>query len=252
MSSSMKFYYRWLTSPLRRLPDFIIIGAQKSGTSSLFYYLSQHPSIKVSVTKEVHYYNYYAKQGKGIGWYKSFFPLALRSINKKTGEASPYYLFDESAAARLQRDIPDIKLIALLRNPVDRAFSAYNMNAAQGNRDGVRTFEQAIANSDLSMEASQIYLQRGEYARHIKSWFKYFSRNQFLFIKSERFFEDPQSVLLQVYDFLGIDTVYPNNLRAQQVGTYSDLSAQTRTRLEDYFSLPNQELAELLGEEFRW
>lgn len=252
MPSSLKYFYRRLTSSFRRLPDFIIIGAQKSGTSSLFYYLSQHPSLNLSVTKEIHYYNYYTRQGKNIGWYKSFFPLKVRSINKKTGEASPYYLFEESAAKQLKRDIPTIKLIVILRNPIDRAYSAYNMNVSQGTNQAPQTFEQAIANTDLSVEASQVYLIRGQYAAHIKKWLKYFERDQFLFIKSEVFFENPRSTLEKVYKFLGIDEHYPDNLRAQEVGSYSKITTQTRTQLEDYFKRSNQELVELLGKEFQW
>lgn len=252
MPSSLKYYYRRLTSSFRRLPDFIIIGAQKSGTSSLFYYLSQHPSLNLSVTKEIHYYNYYTRQGKNIGWYKSFFPLKVRSINKKTGEASPYYLFEENAAKQLKRDIPTIKLIVILRNPIDRAYSAYNMNVSQGTNQTPQTFEQAIANTDLSVEASQVYLIRGQYAAHIKKWLKYFERDQFLFIKSEVFFENPRSTLEKVYKFLGIDEHYPDNLRAQEVGSYSKITTQTRTQLEDYFKRSNQELVELLGKEFQW
>lgn len=252
MPSRLKYYYRRLTSPLRRLPDFIIIGAQKSGTSSLYYYLSQHPSLTLSVTKEVHYYNYYRRQGKNLSWYKSFFPLKIKSVNKKTGEASPYYLFDEGAAEQIKRDIPNVKLIALLRNPIDRAYSAYNMNVTRGNRQIPRTFEQAIANQNLSMEASEVYLLRGNYAEHIKKWLKHFRREQFLFIKSEEFFNDPRSTLQKVYNFLEIDENYPDNLSAQEIGAYSELSTQTRARLENYYARPNRELAELLGDEFQW
>lgn len=252
MSSTLKYYYRRLTSSLRRLPEFIIIGAQKSGTSSLYYYLSQHPSLKLSVEKEIHYYNYYQQRGKDINWYKSFFPLRIKSINKKTGEASPYYLFDENAAERLKRDIPDIKLIALLRNPIDRAYSAYNMNVTQGNHEHLQSFEQAIANTDLSMEASQVYLLRGQYANHIKNWLKYFNRDQFLFIKSEELFKNPKSILKKVYKFLEIEEIYPNNLNAKEVGSYTELSAQTRAQLENHFKRHNQELVQLLGDEFRW
>lgn len=252
MPSLLKYYYRRLTSSFRRLPDFIIIGAQKSGTSSLYYYLSQHPSLKLSVSKEIHYYNYYLRQGKGINWYKSFFPLKVRSISKKTGEASPYYLFDENAAIQLKRDVPNVKLIALLRNPIDRAYSAYNMNVAHGGWQPRQSFEQAIANPDLSMETSQMYLVRGQYAEHIKKWLKHFKREQFLFIKSEDFFKDPRASLKKVYNFLDIKEYYPDKLKAQEVGSYTELSAPTRSQLEDYFKRANLELVELLGDEFRW
>lgn len=251
--STLAYYYRKLTSPWRRLPDFIIIGAQKSGTSSLYYYLSQHPQLTMSVEKEIHYYNYYLQHGKGLSWYKSFFPLRIRSHNKKTGEASPNYLYSEKAPAELKKDIPDVKLLVLLRNPIERAYSEYNMHVRQLKRkDFPTSFEAAIANDDLSLEGSRLYLVRGLYAQRIKNWLKHFALSQFLFIKSEDFFRDPKNTLKEVYAFLGIEETYPANLKAQQVGSYSELSAATRAELERFFGSSNQELVELLGDRYRW
>ncbi len=234
------------------MPNFIIIGAQKAGTSSLYFYLSQHPNIRVSATKEIHYYNYYEPQGRGLGWYKSFFPLKLTSRNQITGEASPYYLFDENVPPRIKRDLPDVKLIALLRNPIDRAYSAYSMNKRQENMKDFPTFEGAIANNDMSSEQSVLYLFRGRYADHIRHWLRYFNRDQFLFIKSEEFFQDPKKSLREVYDFLGVEKVYPHNIQAQEVGSYTDLSPKTRHSIEAYFKQPNDDLVALLGDRYRW
>ena len=218
----------------------------------MFYYLSQHPELKLSFEKEIHYYNYYLKAGKSIGWYKSFFPLKVRSGGKQTGEASPNYLYSESAPQQLKTDIPNVKLIALLRNPIDRAYSEYSMHVRQLKREHFPSFEQSIANDNLRLEGSKLYLLRGMYAERIQNWLNYFDREQFIFIKSEDFFSDPRSVLKRVYQFLGISEVYPDNLKAQEVGGYSQLSAQTRARLEDYFRKSNSEVVELLGEEFSW
>jgi hypothetical protein len=234
------------------MPDFIIIGAQKAGTSSLYFYLSQHPSIKVSAIKEIHYYNYYALRGKGLGWYKSFFPLKLTSRHQVTGEASPYYLFDEAVPARIKKDLPNVKLIALLRNPIDRAYSAYNMNKRRQDRKDFPTFEEAINNEDMSSEQSALYLSRGRYADHIKHWFYHFRRDQFLFIKSEEFFRDPKNSLDEVYDFLGVEKIYPEDTQSQEVGSYTDLSADIRDRIGAYFKQPNDDLVALLGDRYRW
>lgn len=249
---TLAYCYRRATSPLRKLPDFVIIGAQKCGTSSLYYYLSQHPQLEMSAEKEIHYYNYYIDHGRGLNWYKSFFPLKMRDAGRMTGEASPNYLYLESAAEKLKKDVPDVKLIVLLRNPIDRAYSEYNMHVRQLKRDDFPTFEQAIANPELSMEASRVYLLRGIYAEHIKNWMKHFDRDRFLFIKSEDLFGNPQPVLKNAYEFLGLDEVYPDSLKAQEVGAYSDLLPETHAMLKEYFSKPNQELVELLGERFRW
>ncbi len=244
--------YRRLSSPWRRLPDFIIIGAQKAGTSSMFYYLAQHPELELSVEKEIHYYNYYAQSGKSIGWYKSFFPLKATSAGKKTGEASPNYLYSETAPQKLKQDVPEVKLIVLLRNPIDRAYSEYSMHVRQLKRNDLPTFEQSIANDNLSLHGSRLYLLRGLYAARIENWFKYFEREQFIFIKSEDFFVHPRPVLQRVYRFLGIAEVYPEDLRAQEAGSYAELSSDTRDYLERYFRTSNQALIELLGDEFQW
>ena len=120
--------YRFLTSHFRMLPDFIIIGAQKSGTSSLYYYLSQHPNVKPALKKEVHYFDLNFE--KNVLFYRMQFPLIFNRLNifgKKyvTGEASPYYIFHPHVARRISKIIPSVKIIVLLRNPIDRSFSHY-------------------------------------------------------------------------------------------------------------------------------
>jgi len=249
LQASIDIWLRRLTAPLRKLPDFIIIGAQKAGTSSLFYYLSQHPQLRLAIQKEIHYYNYYCLNGKNKNWYRSFFPL--RSSELLTGEASPYYLFDPGAPEKIKKDIPNVKLIALLRDPVDRAYSAYSMNARRAS-GSFPTFEQAIANEDMSHEASQVYLWRGLYAQHIRPWLAHFPREQLLFIKAEDFFRRPKESLKEVYEFLDIKEVYPETLKPQEVGSYSELSPQTRAELQHYYKGPNTELAELIGPDFNW
>ncbi len=246
-------WYRRSTSRFRRLPDFIVIGAQKAGTSSLYFYLAQHPAIRMSALKEIHYYNYYALRGRGLSWYRSFFPLKIKSRHAITGEASPYYLFDENVPARIKRDLPNVKLIVLLRNPIDRAYSAYNMNKRQENDpDGFPTFEEAIANPDMGCEQSRLYLYRGRYAEHLRHWLKHFDREQFLFVKSEDLFRTPKKSLREVYEFLGVDETYPDDIRAQEVGSYPELSDRVRRELEDYFKDANDELIEMLGPHYRW
>src|SRR5689334_8975756 len=127
-------FYRNSTSQLRLLPDFIIIGAQKGGTTSLYNYLIEHPLIKSARRKEVHYFD--RNFHKGVSWYKAFFPTSLEkyyaeNILKKdfiTGEGSPEYLFYPHCAEKAVRVLPQAKIIALLRNPVDRAYSQYRHN----------------------------------------------------------------------------------------------------------------------------
>jgi hypothetical protein len=121
---------RLITSPLRLKPNFIIIGAQRCGTTSLYNYLTRHPSILPARVKEVHYFDY--KSYRGLLWYKANFPMLThklkRYIKQKTiitGEASPFYLYHPHAFKRIAQVLPNIKLIVILRNPVDRALSHY-------------------------------------------------------------------------------------------------------------------------------
>ena len=114
--------WRSATAPVRTLPDFLIIGAQKCGTSFLYRFLVEHPHVKSAFVKEVHYFD--LNFAKGNHWYRSNFPLQVRNTRTYiTGEASPYYLFHPHAAKRASMVVPGAKLIILLRNPVDRAYS---------------------------------------------------------------------------------------------------------------------------------
>lgn len=138
--SSLKDKYKLITAPLRLLPNFIIIGAQKGGTSSMFSYLKQHPQLQLPDIKEIHFFD--NNYQKGSTWYKSHFPLIIVK-NKLTGEASPYYLFHPHVPQRVIQLCPKVKLIVMLRNPADRAYSHYMM---QNKRkiDPLPTFEEAI------------------------------------------------------------------------------------------------------------
>ena len=123
--------FRLITSPLRRLPDFVIIGAMKSGTTSLYSFIVKHPAVAPAAKKELHYFS--VQYARGELWYRSNFPTNLSRciFYKKTsqrlhsGEASPLYLFYPLVPGRMKKTLPDVKLIVILRNPVDRAYSHY-------------------------------------------------------------------------------------------------------------------------------
>src|SRR5579885_1417562 len=123
--------YRVITGNLRLLPDFLIIGGQRCGTSSLYYYLTEHPGIISASTKETHFFD--ESFSKGIGWYRAQFPSSFQkmyvtNVLKRdflTGEGTPYYILYPHAPRRTFEIVPHVKLIALLRNPVERAHSQY-------------------------------------------------------------------------------------------------------------------------------
>lgn len=251
--------YRIATSKWRTLPDFIIIGTQKGGTTSLFYYLMQHPELTMSHKKEIYFFNLFFD--KGLAWYKSHFPF--RANTKITGEATPSYIYHPKAAGRVKSILPDVKLIVLLRNPIDRAYSGYAMGLRR-KTDTADTFEIAIErelealknqnNTDeYTFEKHELYyLERGKYYSQLLPWLEHFASEQLLFIKSENFFQNPEKELIKVYEYLNISTILPKDLSKKNTGKYDKISPETVHRLEAYFREENEQLTNLLGKEFEW
>jgi hypothetical protein len=277
--------YKEVTSPLRLLPDFLIIGAPRCGTTSLFYYLSEHPQIVPSTTKELHFFDdHYAK---GMRWYRAQFPTTVQKyyaahIRKRdflTGEATPAYLFYPHASERIAKALPDVKLIVLLRNPVDRAFSHYWL-LSRVNKEAL-SFEEAIKREQTmigserekilaeanraSQEYRQFsYLTRGMYAEQLQHWMKYYPREQFLILKSEDMYSNPAETIQQTLAFLGLPTLeiqankeYRQYRLPQKAGYLNkerqpEMKSETRQYLLDYFKPYNARLYEFLGRDFGW
>jgi len=230
-----------LTVAYRKTPDFLIIGAQKGGTSSLYFYLKFHPSIKRPIKKEIHYFNIHF--AKGLKWYKAHFPLKFNKYI--TGEASPDYLFHPETPERVKALNPKIKLIVLLRDPIERAYSAFQMNRRMG-IDPRKTFEEAIQfELDHQEEFATLYnyerhnyfyLERGLYAKQLQNWTNTFDKNQILVIGSKEFFINTNEALKKVYSFLNIKSKLPPTLRAMNVGKYPPIADATYNNLKNYFS----------------
>ncbi len=247
--------FRSYTGHFRSLPTFLIIGAQKAGTTSLWYYLNQHPQIRMSQKKEVHYFD--QNYQNSTAWYKSHF--AWRSDKKYViGEATPYYLFHPLAPSRVHKLLPDIKLIVLLRNPTDRAYAHYQMLRrkklepsedfkAACQLEQVRILgekERIMAEPFYHSYAHQryTYLKRGEYASQLKNWQRYFQQNQFLILKSEAFFENPQKELDKIGAFLQIDEFDFKELGSVNPGNYKPMHDNYRKWLNQYFKPYNEAL----------
>jgi hypothetical protein len=231
------------------LPDFVIIGAQKGGTSFLYYLLTRHPLVEPAARKELHFFDKPERFANGAGWYRRCFPQSgwkdgRRSI---TGEASPSYLFDPLVAKRMAEVVPQARLIALLRNPIDRAYSHYQMQVKRGTEP--RPFEEAI-------EQHPSYVSRGIYVDQLLRWFEFFSKEQMLILKSEDFFERPVETLKVVLTFLDLPDWQPDASDLQQsrhTGAYRQkMDPSTRQRLEAYFEPYNQRLYECLDVDFGW
>lgn len=251
-----------VTVGIRHSPDFIVIGAQKGGTTSLFHYLNQHPQLNLPSKKEIHFFtkNYH----RGLKFYKTYFPF--KKNGKLSGEATPYYLFHPLIPKRVFKHYPNVKLIVMLRNPVDRAFSHYNMEKKMTKED--RSFEDAIKdeldkfeiiNSQVLLSsrysnehAHHSYLSRGLYQEQIVRWLTCFDKSQMLFLKSEDFFRDPQKELNKVFNFLKIDPVKIKDLKPKWQGDYNKLDVSTYNRLDEFFKKRNSELTNLIGNNFNW
>ncbi|MGD1809417.1 sulfotransferase domain-containing protein [Dapis sp. BLCC M126] len=260
--------YRFISSPFRKLPNFIIIGVMKSGTTSLYNYLIQHPQIIPAKKKEVHFFD--KNFHKGIYWYRSHFPL-FSNLDYVTGEGSPYYIFHPLVGQRIAKTIPQVKLIAVLRNPINRAFSHYQRNVARGYEN--LSFEEAIDREEerLKGEREKIlnderyrsrnytfysYLSRGRYIEQIQDWLHYFPQQQFLFIKSEDLFTNQSEIYSQVLNFLDLPQFQPNTFEVYLSGEYKKnrqkMNDETRRRLTEYFEPYNRKLSDFLGDDYNW
>jgi hypothetical protein len=262
--------WRLTTAPIRTLPDFVIIGAQKCGTSFLYQLLVQHPHVKPAFAKEVHYFDLNFR--KGDNWYRSYFPVHVRNSRKYiTGEASPYYLFHPHAPRRASTVLPDAKLIVMLRNPVDRAYSHYQHQVKRGKGEGreTLTFEEAIEAEKrlLPGEVSKMlqdefyeslrhrtrsYLRRGIYIDQLLAWSSFFPRKQMLILKSEDLFNDTTNVLERILDFLKIPHWVPETYSIPNKREYAGVSPLIRQRLDEYYKPHNQRLYEYLGVDLGW
>jgi Sulfotransferase domain len=248
------------------LPDFLIIGEKKCGTSFFYYLLSRHPLVQPAAAKELHFFD--AHFDLGVEWYRRCFPQPAWKDGRRTitGEASPY-MSHPLTPERMAGVVPEARLIALLRNPVDRAYSDYQMVARKGREP--LTFEEAIgaaeeallpgeegeARADLG-DARYGYLSRGIYVDRLLRWTKFFNKEQLLVLQSEDFFENPQETLQRAFDFLGLPEweLEASKLgKKRNAGSYEEgIDPTTRRRLEEYFEPHNQRLYEFLGVDFGW
>lgn len=205
------------------LPNFLILGAPKAGTTSLYQYLSQHPQVFMSAHKEPKFFAFEAcdlnftgpdrarKQIQDttvvdIDSYQKLF--ASSQGQKAIGEASPIYLHNEQAAARIQYYLSDAKFIVILRNPVERAYSDWKHNFQQG-FETLNDFRTALEAWDRRAQTRSIpylnYIEKGYYAKHLKRYQKYFSKDQFAIFLFEELQNSPEKLLKSIFDFLKID-----------------------------------------------
>ena len=260
--------YRQLTAPLRGLPSTLIIGAQRSGTTSLFNYLVHHPDVLPPLGKEIHYFDFHYE--RGVSYYRGRFPYSRRLRHgAQTVDATPYYLAHPLVPERAARLLPQVKLIAVLRNPVDRALSHYQ-HEVRGGRETL-SFAEAIDQEAERLKGEEdrlrdepgyyswnhhrySYLRRGLYLQQLLRWVQHFPRSQLLVLQSESLFRDPPGAMSMVHRFLGLaDHRLKRYDDSFQRGNYQRAMPDgLKARLTTYFEPHNHELFRWLGEEFDW
>ncbi|MGB3561069.1 MAG: sulfotransferase domain-containing protein [Geitlerinemataceae cyanobacterium] len=203
------------TQPQLRLPEFLIIGAAKSGTTTLFEYLKRHPEISLSSIKEPNFFGMDENYAKGLDWYSSVFSSA--QPHQVCGEASTDYAkFPKfpKTAQRIAQTVPEVKLIYLMRNPVNRAYAYYRH---LGRKFKVReTFEEHIAHTKICLESSDYMVQ-------IENYLQFFPKESFLFLLMDDLIERPEETLPKICRFIGvddIDLVEGNPIRANDASKF--------------------------------
>jgi hypothetical protein len=268
------FIFRRLTRVARVLPDFLIVGVVKGGTTSFFWNLCQHAQVQAPFLKEINYFN--QRYDKGLNWYRAHFPLGpilsgRVTNNFITGEATVRYLYSSYVPERVASVMPSAKILMLLRNPIDRAYSQFQMSVREGHE--LRTMEE-VAQTELAFleehpirEAlyddwvyahgygSKFHLRRGIYIEFIEHWHRFFPKDQFLILKSEDYFENPVPTLEKAVSFLGLaggGGHLTSSLRKLNVGNYDTLDIEVRAMLGEFYRPYNQELYEFLGVDYGW
>ena len=251
------------TARRRPLPDFLVIGAQKAGTTALYAYLRWHPGITGPSWKEVSFFDRHWWRGEP--WYRGQFPL--RSSGRLVGEASPSYLFHPLAPERAFAVVPDARLVALIRDPVDRAYSQYQHEVALG-RERL-SFEDALAAEEDRTKGEverlladprafsrpwwdHTYVARGLYAEQLERWLAVFPREQLLVVTTDELGERPAETYASIVAFLGAPPHRLDDYPRVFDRDYAPMRPETRSALVARFAEPNRRLEALLGRRLGW
>lgn len=263
------------TAAARPLPDYLIIGAKKGGTSSLTNWLIQHPDVlrmfpTFQPLKSAHFFDIDFHQG--VDWYRGHFPterVRRQHPGAVVGEASPYYMFHPAAAQRARSVVPDAKVIAVLRNPVSRAYSNYWDRRAAGS-ETLPSFEAAIAAEAKRLERVDehrlrhdatyysrehdqfTYLARGRYVEHLPAWLDAYPAEQVMVLRAEDMYADPAAVFIRVQHFLGIAACPDVDLKTYNERSKPPIAPATKAQLAEYYRPFNTALEERLGRDMGW
>ena len=266
----LKRHYYAITSPMRSLPDFIIIGAVRCGTTSLYYNLCEHPSILPAAYDELGFFD--SNFHLGLNWYRSMFPtikkknqVISRTGHCITGEDTPFYFWNSLAAERILKILPNVKLIAILRNPIDRAYSNYHVGIKYGNE--ALSFEEAINWEIKNLEQKNLrgkenwmnkfnhprsYVIKGLYSEQLDIWFKLFQKEQILVISTEEMAINPNKTVNEIFQFLNMPKYDLQHPQKKKFESYPKMKPETRKLLAEFYNPYNEKLFKMISKRFDW
>jgi len=260
-----------LTVTKVRLPNYLIIGMQRCGTTSLYMYLCSHPDWhgmslgdrqgEPSAGDEIHFFDYDRLYAQELDWYLA----RMKHDDGVVGEQSPTYLHSKRALRRIAHTLPDARFIVLLRDPVKRAFSHY-WKARNVGYETLPTFEKALAaeadrlatctSADFENSARHLYAyrERGVYWRHLERWLEVFPPSKFIILQSERFYQRPIMAVTYIWHQFGLE--YPSKMRTprmryQGADYGSELQSDTARELYEFYAPHNERLMRLLSRLWR-
>lgn len=260
------------TASLRMLPEILVIGAQRSGTTTLYRVMSQHPDlVRPTLSKGIGYFDIH--YGEGLRWYRGHFPVASVARARRPGgravafESSGYYSFHPLAAGRIARDLPGVQVVMMVRDPVERAHSAYKHEFARG-------FETESFADAVDMEAARLdgevermladpgyvssehrhhaYVGRGEYATQIERFQRELGRDRVHVVDADDFFAEPMAQIEQLTSWLGLAPWTPTKVEQWNARPGDEMSPELRQRLVEHFEPFDQQLEALTGRVPSW
>ena len=263
LESPLRGGLRSIAGAFGRDPDFIVLGAQRAGTTSLHRWLSGRSDVRMSEPKELHYFD--LQLFRGPRWYRSHF---LGGRGRLLGEATPYYLFHPTVPARISAALPEARFVVSLRDPVSRAYSQFRHERDLG-FEPLESFEEALAleAERLEGEAERLeadpaavsyahnhfsYFARGRYASQLERWFAAVPREQIHVVFAEDMFTAPEATLGALCDFLGLDRTGCGPLPRMNAASGPKLSLSTRNELEERYAADDAALETLLGRRVPW
>ncbi len=255
-----------VTAPARLLPAFLIAGGQRCGTTSLAKALFQHPLVRRPFgRKGIHYFD--TGYHHGMAWYRGHFPLAWPGARAITGESSPYYMFHPLAPQRIAADLPGVRLVVALRDPVERAYSAHAHELARGYESepferALELEQQRLAGADEALRDGTLrvshahqhhaYLARGYYICQLERLAALFGRDRIHVVDSAAFFADPAAEFARLLAFLGLPPSPAVRFGRHNARERAPMAPATRRRLEEHYAPYDERLAQWLGRPPGW